>query len=354
MKSVNSIYYARCPVPTASGIAFQRGMFEDAFAGSDTSVRNIRELGPAHANTHFDHNLDNFIREGGCTPAIWARSNGMATRLLGITFMREPLGVYVRVDDPADGIQALAGRRLALPVWPRLIFNFWRVAAHKGLLAALDAHGMTASDVEFVDVPEDKDPHRRLNLSKSETGASDDSSEYGGQLEALLNGEVDAIFAKGAESAIVVRQSGGRIRLLYDVNQSANISHQVNNSTPRLLTCSENLLENHSQTVDTYLSTIVSAAQWAGDNPHELQAFVARECAINVEDIDKFFPAGYESDFLPSLSEEFIDVANTMKQFMLRHSYIEGDFSIEDWACPEPLLAAISGHMTKPVPERQE
>ena len=350
----HSIFYARCPVPTASGIAFQRGMFDDAFVDSDTSVRNIRELGPAHADAHFNHDLDNFIREGGCTPAIWARSNGMETRLLGVTFMREPLGVYVRSDDPVDSVAALAGRRVALPVWPRLIFNFWRVAAHKGLLSALDAHGMTASDVEFVDVVEDKDPHRRLNLGKTETEAADDSSEYGGQLQALLRGEVDAIFAKGAESAIVVRQSGSRIRLLYDVNQSDDISHQVNNSTPRLLTCSNRLLEKHPQAVDTYLSTIVAAAEWARSNSSELRSFVARECGISVEDIADFFPTGYENEFLPALSQNLIDVTNTMKQFMLRHAYIESDFSIEDWACPEPVLAAISGHMTKPVPERQE
>lgn len=354
MTSDRSIFYARCPVPTASGIAFQRSMFEDAFANSELSVRNIRELGPAHANAHFNHDLDNFIREGGCTPAIWARSNGMATRLLGVTFMREPLGVYVRSDDPVDNVHELAGRRVALPVWPQLVFNFWRVAAHKGLLSALDAHGMSASDIEFVDVLEDKDPHRRLNLGKSKTEAGDDSSEYGGQLQALLKGEVDAIFAKGAESAIVVRQSRGRIRLLYDVNHSDDISHQVNNSTPRLLTCSSNLLQDDPQAVDTYLSSIVSAAQWAGDNPDELQSFVARECGISVEDIDDFFPTGYENEFLPSLGEDLIDITNTMKQFMLQHSYIDDDFSVDDWSCPEPLLAAISGHMTKPVPERQE
>jgi sulfonate transport system substrate-binding protein len=329
-------------------------MFEDAFRGSDTSVRNIRELGPAHANAHFTHDIDDFIREGGCTPAIWTRSNRTATRLLGITFMREPLGIYVRTDDSIDSVRALAGKAVALPVWPQLVFDFWRVAAHKGLKSALDAHDMRASDVEFVDVLEDEDPHRRLNLGKEEVVASDDHSEYSGQLHALLNGEVDAFFAKGAESAIVVRQSGGRIRKLYDVNNSADIHHHVNNSTPRLLTCSDNLLNDHPQVVQTYLSEIVGAAQWAKDNPESLQSFVARECSIRTADIDAFFPAGYENDFLPLLSDEFVDLAWTMKEFMLEHDYIEGDFAFEEWVCAEPIQAAISGQMTNPVPERQE
>jgi len=329
-------------------------MFDDAFSDSETSVRNIRELGPAHANAHFTHDIDDFIREGGCTPAIWARSKGMATRLLGITFMREPLGIYVRTDDPIDSIQALTGKRFALPVWPQLVFDFWRVAAHKGITSALDAHEMQAPDVQFVDVLENENPHRRMNLGKEELVAKDDHSEYSGQLHALLNGDVDAIFAKGAESAIVVRQSRGRIRLLYDVNTSTDTHHHINNSTPRLLTCSSNLLDNHPDAVRTYVAEIIDAAQWAKDNPKALRSFVARECSIHTTDIDRFFPGGYENDFLPLLSDEFIELARTMKEFMLEQGYIKRDFSFKDWICAEPIQSAISGQITKPVPERQE
>jgi ABC-type nitrate/sulfonate/bicarbonate transport system substrate-binding protein len=337
-----SIYYARCPVPTASGIALHRGMFEQQFAGSDISVANIGESGPAHVNAHFTHDLDNFIREGGCTPPIWARSRGASTRLLGITFMREPLGVYVRTDDDIETVTDLAGLRLALPVWPQLVFNFWRVAAHKGFQSALDAHGMRESEVKFVDVTEDKDPHRRLNLAVGESAGKDDKSEYDDQLQALLCGNVDAIFAKGAESTILVRQSRGAIRLLYDVNQSSEVRHQINNSTPRLLTCSEELLEEHGGDVETYLSAIVRAARWAENNPQELRIFVASECGIRVEDIDLYFPSGYESDFLPVLSDEFIRHADAMKEFMLEQRYIENDFSIDEWAMNTPMEKALA------------
>lgn len=336
------IYYARCPVPTASGIALHRGIFEQQFAGTDISIANIGDSGPQHANAHFTHDLDNFIREGGCTPPIWARSRGASTRLLGITFMREPLGVYVRTDDDIKAVTDLAGQRLALPVWPQLVFNFWRVAAHKGFLSALDAHGMQGSDVRFVDVTEDKDPHRRLNLAVGEVASNSEESEYDDQLQALLRGDVDAIFAKGAESTIVIRQAAGAIRLLYDVNQSTDVLHQVNNSTPRLLTCSEKLLENHARDVETYLSAIVHAARWAKENPQELRTFVADECGIRVEDIDLYFPGGYEKDFLPVSSDEFIGRTNAMKAFMLEQRYIETDFSIDEWALNTPMENAIA------------
>jgi len=335
------IYYARCPVPTASGVALQRGMFADVFAASEVSVRNVGEAGSQRANAHFTHDLDNFVREGGCTPPIWARSRGAKTRLLGITFMREPLGVYVRVDDDIDSLQDLAGRRFALPVWPRLIFNFWRVAAHIGILSALDAHGMNASDIQFIDVSEDNNPHRRLNTAVGSVINEDEKSEYDGQLQALLGGQVDAIFAKGAESAIMVRQSQGAVRLLYDVSQSGQIQHLINNSTPRLLTCSEELLKCYPHDVETYLSGIVKAAQWASKNTEELNTLVARECSIHIDDIKVFFSRDYASEFLPELSEDLLQRTNTMKQFMLEHRYIEDDFSIDDWVLREPMQNAV-------------
>lgn len=332
-----TIHYARCPVPTASGIAFQRGLFERHFAGSGTAVRNIRELGPEHANAHFTHALDSFIREGGCTPPIWTRSLGADTRLLGVTFMPEPQGIYVRADDALETMNDLAGRRVALPAWPQLVFDFWRVAAHKGILSALDAHGMTAGDVRLVDVREDRDPHRRLNLGKDAVHAVDDESEYGHQLDALLRNEVDAFFAKGAEAAVVVRQARGRIRSLYDLNASADVRHHVNNATPRLLTCSQALLRDDPGAVRTYLRAIADASSWAEAAGGELRRFVAQECAITVGEIEDFFPVGYERQFMPSLDETRLEHVRTMKDFMLGHGYIKHDVRIEDWVDAGPL-----------------
>lgn len=340
MLAMHVIHYARCPVPTASGIAFQRGLFDHYFAGSGIAVRNIRELGPQHANSHFTHSLDSFIREGGCTPAIWTRSLGTDTRLLGVTFMPEPQNIYVRSGDALETLNDLAGRRVALPAWPRLVFDFWRVAAHKGILSALDAHDMTIDDIRLIDVHEDRDPHRRLNLAKDAVHALDDESEYGNQLEALLRNEVDAFFAKGAEAAVLVRQARGQIRSLFDLNRSANISHHVNNSTPRLLTCSQALLRDNPEAVRTYLRAIANASSWAERNHGELRSFVAQECAITVEEIENYFPTGYESQFMPSLDEHRLEHVRTMQRFMLEHGYIANGFRIADWIDAAPLRDA--------------
>ena len=124
-----ALYYTRCPVPTASGIAVQSGTFAESFRDAGYEVRNLSELGPQCKDVHYTHAIETFFREGGGAPPVWARANGVDSVVLGITFMDELLGVFVRAEDPARTVADLAGRRLGLPVWPRLVFNFWRFAA---------------------------------------------------------------------------------------------------------------------------------------------------------------------------------------------------------------------------------
>ncbi len=255
------IYYTRSPVPTASGIAFQRGMFVELFRESGYEVRDLSELGPRCNDVHYSHAIDAFFREGGGAPPVWARGNGVGSVVLGITFMEELLGVFVRAEDPARSVAELAGRRLALPVWPRLVwprlvFNFWRFAALKGLHSALAVHGLRDEDVEFVDIVEGWDPHERRNVGMGGRARSA-RCEYRNQLEALLAGEVDAIFGKGPEAALLQRDAGGRIRLLYDLRQANAIADRVNNLTPRLLTTSRHLVDRHFDAVVRYLRTLI-------------------------------------------------------------------------------------------------
>ena len=156
-------------------------------AESDYNVPNITELGPGHQDVHYTHSIDMFIREGGVAPPVWARANGVDSVMFGITFMEEFQGVFVRTDDPAASVADLAGRRLALPVWPRLVFNFWRFAALKGLTSALKVHGVAPDAVRFVDIVEGWDPSERRNVGTQDLDIPA-RCEYRGQLEALLAG----------------------------------------------------------------------------------------------------------------------------------------------------------------------
>ena len=339
MQTPLPIYYTRCPVPTASGVAFQRGMFAETFQGSGYEVRNLSELGPEFKDTHYTHAIDTFFREGGGAPPVWARAKGIDSVLLGITFMEEMLGVFVRADDPTDNVTELAGCRLALPVWPRLVFNFWRFAAMKGLHSALAVHGLDDRDVEFVDVTEDWDPHERRNVRRDEP-VRPARCEYRNQLQALLDRKVDAVFGKGPEAALLLREGGARIRLLYDVREARDVAHRVNNSTPRLLTTSRHLVEEHFDAVVLYLRTLIRAAGWVKSNNEAARQLIARECSVAPQEIETYLQRGYAEEFLPRFDDELIDCLATMKAFLYDRAFITKGFELASWLDKGPLAEA--------------
>ena len=111
-----ALYYTRCPVPTATGIALDHGIFDQLYAGTRHALRDIAEAGSENTAAHYTHSIDRCFREGGGAPPVWARAGGAHTLLLGITFMEETLGIFVRDDDPAQGVADLAaGCSLASP-----------------------------------------------------------------------------------------------------------------------------------------------------------------------------------------------------------------------------------------------
>ena len=337
--STTRIYYTRCPVPTAAGIAFQRRMFDPVFAGSGYEVHDIRELGPAHRDAHYTHSIENFFREGGGGPPIWARANGVDSALLGITFMEEVLGIFVRADDLAESMTDLAGRRFALPVWPRLVFNFWRFAAWQGIASALRVHAMAESDVRFVDVTEPWSPHERRNVRRSDA-PPDSRCEYRNQLKALVEGEVDAIFGKGPEVALLEREAKGQIRLLYDLRSAPSVADRVNNSTPRLLTTSRALVEEHPEAVIRYVQTLIRAARWARDNQDEAGGLIARECSVQTQEVPRYLETDYAEKLLPAMTDDLLETVTVVKAALYERAFIGSNFALDEWIAPEPLVEA--------------
>jgi len=222
------VHCTHCPVPTAKGIGLAKHIFDALCANTIYRFRDILELGPESAEAHYTHSIASFFREGGEAPPLWARARGADSQLLGVTFMQELLGIFVRADDAAPSVVDLAGRRIGLPVWPSLVFDFWRFAAEKGFHSALARQGLRDTDVESIDVVENAESNRKHNGDNKDGDPGSLVYGYRRQLEALLEHRVDAIFGKGAEAAVLEREAGGRTRLLHDIRSSPNIDDRVN------------------------------------------------------------------------------------------------------------------------------
>ena len=336
---MTTIYYTRCPVPTASGVAFQADLFAQTFADTGYQIRNITELGPEAQNVHYTHAIDEFFREGGAAPPIWSKANGVDSVVLAMTFVEEMLGIYVRVDDPARSVSDLAGRNLAAPVWPRLVFNFWRCIGLLGYRSALSTVGLDLDDVNLVDVVEGWDPSERRNVSAD--GISKPARcEYRNQLGALLDGTVDALFAKGLEAALLEREAEGRIRLLVDQREFQDPDWKARASIPRVLTTSRRFLEEHPQAAVNYMRALIRASRWADAEPIQVAPLIARECGVEHGGIGAFVGPDMHNNLLPRVTPGMTESLQRTIDQTHELGFSEQRFSVHEWIDQSALHAA--------------
>jgi len=322
-----TLWYTRCPVATASGIAFQRKSFDQEFNGSDYVVRNIKELGLAQADTHFDHRLSDSFREGGAIPPLWARSRGADTLAVGLTFVADSLAVFVRADDKARRVQDLAGRRCGLPVRPYILIDFMKVNAHKGFYSTLAANGMQESDVQIVEMTINDDMHGSINADLKQ---GDRPSLYDADIDYLLRGEVDAIFCKNAEVGLIERRYAGRIRKLYDLmTDQTDRAHMVN-ANPRIITVSAGLAREAPEAVERYLLVLVRTANWAASHPAEATAVMAKELGVSEADIRSSYEPDFHKKLWPSFGPELRRLLQVQIDFMQARGYL-GQVDLEAW-----------------------
>ncbi len=113
---LDTIWFTRCPVPTPLGLAAKLGWFDSEFAPDGISIKSLREVGNTdEKESHYDHHLINSFRQGGNVPAIWARSLGRDTRVIGLNWINEfqaiialPESCVVR---PGEGVEGTVSVR---------------------------------------------------------------------------------------------------------------------------------------------------------------------------------------------------------------------------------------------------
>ena len=67
--SIDQLWYTRCNVPTASGIAYNLGWFAERYSADGIGIGALQDAPLSIAQHHYDHLLPGLIREGGNVPA---------------------------------------------------------------------------------------------------------------------------------------------------------------------------------------------------------------------------------------------------------------------------------------------
>ncbi|MFE9321942.1 ABC transporter substrate-binding protein [Nocardia sp. NPDC052278] len=327
-----TLWYTRCPVPTASGLAHSLGWLGDTAAQSGLQFGVLQDAGPELAAHHFLHDLSGLVREGGNVPAIAARAQGSPTRLIGLTWIDEAQAILVGPESEIATPAELAGLRIGIPAWAQdQARSFPRAMALHGFASALRLGGLTLADVTVVEVGVERNPQVR-----TETQSARRTTTWG--VAELLRGAVDAIYVKGARAQEIAREHGLRVAVDLDATQSKRL--RVNNGTPRPITVHEDLLQARPEVVIGFLAQSLRAADWAAGNLDGVREVLQRETLSGPEGVVAAYGADFHKDLHPSLSDERVELIGVQKQFLYTHGFLTADFDLESWVAREPLVRA--------------
>ncbi|GAA4479576.1 ABC transporter substrate-binding protein [Rhodococcus olei] len=330
--AVDTLWYTRCPVPTASGLALSLGWLGEAATAAGVNLGVLQDAGEDLAGRHFDHHLLGLVREGGNVPAIAARADGSPTRLIGLTWIDEAQAILVAPDSPIAGPADLAGARIAIPAWAQdQARSFPRAMALHGFAHALRLAGLTLADTRPVEVAVERDPQVRTEIQSRRRVPT-----WG--VEELLRGTVDAVYVKGARAQEVARENGLRVAVDLDATDAKRL--RVNNGTPRPITVHADLLEARPDLVVGFLAQTLRAADWAAGNLDRVREVLQRETLSGPDGVAAAYGDGFHRDLHPTLSDERVELLDIQKRFLYTHGFLAADFDLDAWVAPEPLRQA--------------
>ncbi|MCX4090865.1 ABC transporter substrate-binding protein [Nocardia sp. alder85J] len=322
-ETLDTLWFTRCPVPTATGIAADRGWLTAEFAADGLAVRSLQDGGPGiRRDSHYTHSLTGLFREGGNVPALWARAGGEPTRLIGLTWIEERQAILVRrghdVADPAQ----LAGRRIAVPR-RRIAIDFWRAMALAGFAGVLAAAGRTLADVIRVDID-----------------AAAGADQWVAELEALRDGRVDAVYVKGALAVEAAARYDAVTAIDLDAFPDKHI--RINNGTPRPVTVHQRLLDEHPEIVTRFLAVLLEAADWAAANPADVPRILAAETGAGAAGVAGAYAWTDHADLRLELSGQRLDLLARQERFLRGHGFLAAPVDVAAWSDPRPLAAAAA------------
>lgn len=349
--ALEELWFTRCPVPTATGIAYKLGWLTSAFANDGVAVRTLQESGPELGRHHYDHSLPSLIREGGNMLAIAARAQGADTKLIGLTWIEESQLILTRLDAGIASAGDLKGKRLALPGWSTnpipdhvrgtSIARGMSLAGYKGALASA---GLTFDDVTLVETP---DRLRNIGGSGRDLGGGRSGVGRLWPIEALVDGRVDAIYVKGAAAIDQARENG--LVVAIDLDALPDRRFRVNNGTPRPITVHQSLIDEHFDALVRFLAVTLRAADWIAEAPDRLRDILAIETDGSAAAVDQAYAKLHEG-LHPTLDDERLALFDQQKSFLFTYGFLEADFTLADWIDPRPLEAARRLAASLPLP----
>jgi len=338
--TIDTLWYTRCPVPTASGIAIQLGWIDAEFEPDGIVVRSLASSPDIQVRkAHYLLTRDDLFRHGGNTPPLVAASQGKDLRVIGLSWTDTSQPVLVLPESDIRTAADLRGKRLALPRRVNDPIDFWNGTVARTYDTVLRGAGLTLDDVELVDLPierefiEDAKPNTTQHGAL--WGAHANASIQRHEAIALVRGEVDAIASEAAIGASLAATL--RLRVVADPGRDGD---PTNNGVPLVLSVSGPLLDSYPELVTRWLARVLAAADWAAANEPEAKRVLAAEAGIAEDFVEDAYSADVHEQLGIQLDERAASALRSQADHLGRLGRLAGPVDVDALIDPAPLASA--------------
>lgn len=338
----DTLWYTRCPAPTAAPVAIRLGWLDREFARDGIAVRSLAEA-PTHAqrHAHYDQAMPAMFRYGGYVPPLVARSRGTDVKMIGLTWHDRVSGFFVLPESGIRRPEDLRGKRLGVPRRRSDNVDWWRAAVLAGVDWLEPFAGLGRDDVTLVDIDVD-----RAYFADAVTGSEHGRSMWGArsqlavqreEVRALYRGEVDAIYSDAALAAIL-QATTGAVPVVSFRGNIDNAEHGC--GFPCVLTVSGGLLRERPDLVDRWVACLMRAQDWVSAHEAEARTIMARDAGLPEDLLEAAYSPRVLSQVDVNMDPVQIALLRGRYEHLLRHGFLGDGFDFEDFLDDGPVRRA--------------
>lgn len=344
--SIDTLWFTRCPAPSAASIAIRQGWLVDEFAPDGIEVLSLAASKDKSVHlSHYQHTQPNSFRFGGYVPPLISRSRGTDVRVIGLAWPDRVAEVVVRPSSPIRSAADLKGKRLAVPRRLNDSVDWWQATVRAGYDAVLEAAGLDQADVALTDVRIERefvaDVTQGSDHSQSLWGARSQFAVQREEAEALIRGDVDAIYTDAALGAIVKAAYG--FRPVANIVGSEDATPALN-GFPVVLTVSGALIDERPDLVARWLARLLDADAWSRTNVDEAQRILARDTGVPEDFLTLGYSPRVHRQLDVSLAANRIALLQRKHDTLLRHGFLAKPIDFGSFIDAAPLKAAHALH----------
>lgn len=349
---MTTLWYTRCPAPTAASVAIRQGWLEEEFAADGIAVRSISEAADEPTRlAHYSHDHPALFRFGGYVPPLQAMARGVDLRIIGLNWHDRVAGFYTLPEHPLaarrdQGAQVLRGARIALPIRRQDKTDWWRATVLAGIENLAAVAGFSRDDITIVPIEiqrayyEDATagPEARASLWGSRSQFAVQREE----VTALYRGQVDAIYSDAALAAILTATTGAvpvvHLRGRED-DSAAGFGH------PIVLTVSARLLADRPDLVDRWLTRLRGAQTWVQAHPSEARRIFANDTGLPEALLDQGYSHRLLDQVDVSLDPGRVALVRRKYDHLLAHGFLDRAYDFDAMIDPGPLTRSRQPQM---------